>query len=172
MTKLHLTNNYLVQCAYWPRLSAGLQSLRNLKTLELGNNGIGIEACEALVPLLARGCPLTTLSLGGNIIDDECVGILARALRWNNSLETLNLDRNESITIIGWRRMLSLVCDVGTSPTSIYHSNHTLRHFVLNLSYTRAMSARNEVCGDLEAMLALNRSPRLVDAIHGKIWRV
>ena len=113
------------------------------------------------------------LSLRHNDIDDECVSIFAKALRNNtaSSLETLNLDVNEGITLNGFNCMLKLIGDT-TSINTTYASNITLKSLgdeIFEISCAPIPSDLKNVCSQLEKMLRTNRT--YIHSAAMKIWQ-
>ena len=97
-----------------------------LSRLTLDRTGTGRVGCAALANLLRKeDSALKSISLQGNLVDDECVRILADALRGNATLINLNLARNDGITASGWGSVSDLLCDGGGIQRT-YDSNHSI----------------------------------------------
>ncbi len=118
----------------------------NLRKLYLGNDGlfgrarnsIDADGCRGLVKLLqGDDATLETLDLGGNNIDDECIGIFANVLTTNKSLKNLVLADHggvrggERLTLEGLKPLLKAIHDVSSIKATL-QSNHTLQHIFMN----------------------------------------
>ena len=119
----------------------------NLKELYLGNDGlfgrpsnkINADGCRGLVKLLqGDDATLEKLDLGGNNIDDECIGIFANVLTTNKSLKNLLLadhggvNGGERLTLEGLKPLLKAVHDVSSIKATL-QSNHTLQDIFMNV---------------------------------------
>ena len=112
----------------------------NLKALRLRGNNIGIQGCTEIAKLLSDSLSnLVEVSLAQNNIDNECVKILATALRNNKKLIALCLDRNINITRNGFDIFENLLCNT-SSVNATYQSNHTLR-FLENVGHSVSMKS-------------------------------
>ena len=81
-----------------------------LRTLNLRENNIGKNGCDALATLLQNpNSGLAVLDLYKDKIDDKGAIVLATALAGNNTLIDLNLGSNRSITITGWRATFAVL---------------------------------------------------------------
>ena len=99
---------------------------RSLKILNLDNNQIGNDGCEALATLLADpNCNVQNLLLADNPIGNDGTVTIANSLINNTKLKNLFLTDNpidRCVDIVFY----NLLCNK-TSISSIYSSNHTLR---------------------------------------------
>lgn len=98
-----------------------------MKKLFLNFNSINADGCRELAKLLqGENATLEELDLESNQIDDEGVGILARALLNNTPLRELYLQENDGISKQGKIMLLQLVNDISSIEATL-QSNHTLR---------------------------------------------
>ena len=67
---------------------------KELQTLDLQKNNIGLDGVILLIPLLKKNTTLINLNLAYNNISDDGSKFLATALKLNDSLQSLNLECN------------------------------------------------------------------------------
>jgi hypothetical protein len=107
-------------------LTAGLKRNSHLRELDLSQNreitAAGIIHLEDY--LHSPTCTLETLKIYGVRFGDEGAHALAEALERNTSLKRL-LFAYAGVTLTGWEAFSTLLANK-SSPTSVYHSNHTL----------------------------------------------
>ena len=104
---------------------AALSMHPQLEQLDLTWMEIGINGCTALSTLLrCTTTRLQKLNLHGNNIDDEGVEVLVNALANINTLRTLNLSSNRSITITGWTAVSTLLEVPSSLEDLTIHSNN------------------------------------------------
>ena len=158
LNRNHLRKNGCVALATLLRCSA-----TELEHLYLSRNDIGDEGIEALVPALTNcnhlkelyliGNPSITtkgwqslatmleapnsnlqeLYISQNNIDDEAAATFANALANNQTLHTLHLDHNPSITAVGWQALSKILCNT-SSVNATFLSNHTLQYVSVDAS--------------------------------------
>ena len=162
LTNLNLSDNKLVQeIEDWNDFVLGkLSRFPNLGYLEMDENGLGRNACDALARMLSQdNCSLHSLHLNSNKLDDGCVEVLASSLLANKKLGDLALTGNYQITSQG--PLLRLLGERDT-PTSTYNSNYTLINCELGL-----------IEGSFKTLLKINRTwKRQVHTARQKIWYV
>ncbi|KAL7452423.1 hypothetical protein ACHAWC_004138 [Mediolabrus comicus] len=106
-------------------LTAGLKRNSHLRELDLsGNREITTAGIIYLGDYLhSPASTLETLKIYGVRFGDEGAHALAEALGGNTSLKRLLFD-DAGVTVTGWLAFSTLANK--SSPTSVYHSNHTL----------------------------------------------
>jgi len=108
-------------------LVSGIKGLRQLKALDLSNNGIGRTGCNSIADLLQDpDSSLQCVCLCHNNIDDECAKILAKSLKGNCNLKSLVFFGNAGITRNGLKAFSRVLCDA-SSINHTYLSNHKLQ---------------------------------------------
>jgi len=123
--------------------------LRSLRHLDIRNNRIGNEGCQALATLLMDpNTRLNHLDLTDNGIDSEGVIAIANSLANNTILKKLYLANNTFDTKVAHNAFINVLCNA-TSINDIYASNHTLDRISLGPSNPRQH--------DLTLLLAMNR---------------
>ncbi len=107
-------------------LAAGLQGNSHLRELDLSwNREITAAGIIHLGDYLhSPASTLETLKMYGVTFGDEGAHALAEALERNTSLKSL-LFAEAGVTVTGWEAFATLLANK-SSPTSVYHSNHTL----------------------------------------------
>ena len=155
-------------------------SATELQQLYISRNEVNDEGIEALVPALlncnrlkdlyisdnpsitTRGWQrlatvleapnLAELYIQHNNIDDEAAAAFANALMNNQTLHTLFLGNNRSLTAVGWQSFSKTLCDT-SSVNATFLSNHTLRCVGANAN---ASASANEIIGPLLELNARN----------------
>ena len=91
-----------------------------LRSLELCNNAIEHEGCNAIAEFLAHpDCMLVRLNLDGNNVDDDGIfALCALGLDRNARLKTLSLSLNSRISLRGYGACVTVLCD-GPSESTI-----------------------------------------------------
>jgi len=102
--------NYTMEIEQLVDIITALSMHPQLELLHLCGMGIGRNECTALATLLrCTTNQLRVLDLKGNSINDKGLDILVQALADGNTLQILNLISNTSITIIGWKKVATLL---------------------------------------------------------------
>ena len=123
--------------------------LRSLRHLDIRNNRIGNEGCQALATLLMDpNTRLNHLDLTDNGIGIEGVIAFANSLANNTILKKLYLANNTFDTKVAHNAFINVLCNA-TSINDTYASNHTLDRISLGPSNPRQH--------DLTLLLAMNR---------------
>ena len=146
--------------ASWTLLSTlvNVGSVDRVRLPLLSTFEFGITGCELLAKLIEEpNCSLVFIDLYYvGSMNDDCVIILANALRGNKTVESLRLSPKvmDSITGIGWSALSNALCDK-SSINDTYFSNHTLKSFgdhlqhhaqpFLALSYNQGPDDKNQV---------------------------
>ncbi|KAL7528180.1 hypothetical protein ACHAXR_002308, partial [Thalassiosira sp. AJA248-18] len=108
-------------------------SCENLQRLSLVSNYIENEGCRSIAKLIQKERPpVRRLYLDSNRIGDDGAEILCSSLKFNSTLEFLNLERT-LLEERGCVAFLKILCDV-SSINNTYNSNHTLRDISLPVS--------------------------------------
>ena len=131
-----------------------------------GPNGIGLRGCTKLANQLLRDpeSKLSYVSLSHNMINDECVKILANALRYNKTLKVLKLNHNPGITAVGFSALIHVLCNP-SSINATYSSNHTL----MALESEPQTTIQNIIPPILRKWLKLNKSTNMKKIAMSKI---
>ena len=109
------------------KLATSFRELVQLEAIDLSSNHIGSGGCESLAGILKHANSiLRIIALDRNDVDDKGAIALANALVGNTELEELHLDRNNSITTVGWDAFSQVLCNT-SSINATYCSNHTLQ---------------------------------------------
>lgn len=112
-------------------LAMALSQLKSLVDLTIGYWDLGTRGCKSLAKLLSNSnSNLKEMNIHDELIDDECLGVLANGLAKNKNtkLEALRLGAiYNRITEDGWEIMSQLVCNT-SSIDSLIESNHTLNN--------------------------------------------
>ena len=111
-------------------LVSAMKKCTSIKRLDLSNNGLRGDAITSLVQLLhCDGSGVEVLNLRENSISDDEGLLLIDALKSNNTLKTLDLCDNKSITDDGWASISKAIFQLvfnQESISSIVNSNHCL----------------------------------------------
>jgi len=185
---IDLDGNDLLQNVQWNALVDGLGLFYQLKALNLSNNNIGRDGCLALVTLLENEkSPLESLFLDRNQVDDECISILCNGLRNNQTLTTLALYHNDSITQDGYGYLSDLVCNKTDVNSTYYQSNHVLQSIGIEENGVRgengsvlffandSLDLKGEAIMYLGTLLKLNKRTNECSAhvvARKKVWRI
>jgi len=90
------------------KLEKSIERLKNddksLTTLNIWNNQIGVEGCQALADVIKQNKSLRILDLGKNQIGEQGCSSLAKALKQNKYLTTLYLGYNQ----IGYSKLITM----------------------------------------------------------------
>ena len=109
-----------------------LDSEKQFTSIDFDGNNIQTGGGTEIPDFIATNPPLTDLLLESNHLNDEDAVLIARALKHNTSLKSLNLGINNKITKIGIRVLANVVHD-STSLNAAYNCNHTCNFEGLDL---------------------------------------
>ena len=159
-------------------LVSAMKKCTSIKRLDLSNNGLRGDAITSLVQLLhCDGSGIEVLNLRENSISDDEGLLLIDALKSNDTLKTLDLCDNKSITDDGWASISKTIFQLvfnQESISSIVNSNHCLssvscEYNPYSTSYVNGVAQRKDLGipfekylgngGDslLRSVLSLNR---------------
>ncbi len=65
-----------------------------LRRLDIDNNNITDEACDAIIMAMKKNTSLVTLNMHNNPISGECAQLIVQALQHNNTLQELSLNND------------------------------------------------------------------------------
>ena len=108
-------------------LVSSLSGHRNIVKLSLEYNKVARKGCMELAALIqSPNSALREVNLTSNNLDDKCITLLTNALSHNNTLSTLSLGGNRSVTFAGWQHFIRWLQTSNASVEKIDLDNNRL----------------------------------------------
>ena len=97
LTSIDISNNNIPEQGIVLIIGALLFNNRNLTSLKITGNTIGVRGMQSISELLKVSTTLTSLNISNNNITNEGLEILAEVLKMNTTLTDLNISYNKDI---------------------------------------------------------------------------
>jgi len=102
---------------YFLEISTTLETIRNLKTLDVSHNKLRNPGCREMANVLLRNKSLRKVSINKNSVKDEGIILLLNALKQNTSVTCFRAEANKFAVS---RRTLALIGNL------LVYENNTL----------------------------------------------